>query len=290
MNDKIVIKNIIYETLIPLWPIRRGKTRWLNLVTRVLGIRPYGFLKQKRVGYYKLLLDPGDSNDLHYYFQNVGAGYSRLMKRLLKPGDCVIDVGANVGYFSAMCAKFVGPRGKVHTIEASPFLFERLNKCFTGVVDGPIKAYHLAIWKSAEMVSLNIASNSGWSALCENDTFKTEAKVEVPAITLDEFVMRENIRNVRLLKLDIEGAETDALIGASKLLKSGKVDYILLETEPNRLKAFGHTGQELASLMEGNGYFPVCRIENDRVVPFLKDRDMPGSSNCDYLYALKDLK
>lgn len=279
----------LYEILVPMWPIRRGRTRWLNLVTRVLGIQAYGFLKQKRVGDYTLRLDPGDANDLYYYFQRVGAGYSFLMKRLLRRGDCVIDVGANVGYFSAVCAWRVGSEGQVHAIEASPVLVERLRQSVAEVAGGPIRVYHSAVWKSCGVVSFNVASNSGWSALRANATFETVATVEVPAITLDEFAVREGVDSVRMLKLDIEGAETDALAGAPKLLKSGRVDYILVEAEPCRLKAFGHTGQELASLIDRNGYRPVCVIESDVVKPLTEDRRIPGSSNCDYLYAREEL-
>lgn len=279
------INQTLYEIIVPIWQLHRGQTRWLNLVACVLGIKPYGFLKQRRVGEYKLRLDPGDPNDLHYYFQKVGAGYQFLMKLLLVPGDCVIDVGVNVGYFSAVCAQCVGFKGEVYAIEASPIMFERFRQCVAEVAGGPIRVYHSAVWRSSGEVAFNVATNSGWSSMRENATFETLAIVQVPAITLDDFVFRENIQRVRVLKLDIEGAETDALVGAPTLLKSGIVDYILVEAEPNRLKAFGHTGQDLACLFEQNGYRPVCMIENDAVIPLTEDRRVPGSSNCDYLYA-----
>jgi FkbM family methyltransferase len=283
------INQKLYEIMVPIWPFHRGQTRWLNIVTRVLGIRAYGYLKKRRVGDYNLLLDPGDPNDLQYYFYKVGAGYSFLMARLLRAGDCVIDIGANVGYFSALCAQRVGSEGRVHAIEASPMLIERLRQCVAEVDDGPIRIHHLAAWKSSGMISFNVASNSGWSALIENDTFETAAKVQVRAINLDEFVQREEIQRLRVLKLDIEGAEIDALIGAPKLLMRGQVDNILIEVEPNRLKAFGHTGQELADLAKENGYLPVCIIENDVIIPVTEDRRIPGSSNCDYLYVREEL-
>lgn len=279
----------LYEILVPMWPLRRGQTRWLNLITRILGIRPYGLLKQKQVGDYKLLLDPADQNDLHYYFKKVGAGYSSLMRRLLRPGDCVIDVGANVGYFSAVCARYVGPNGKIHAIEASPCLVKRLRQCVAEVPNGPIRVHHSAVWKSSGLIPFNIASNSGWSALCENATFQTKAKVQVPAVTLDEFTLSENIKKVRVLKLDIEGAEIDALMGSLNLLKSGRVDYILLEAEPNRLRAFGHAGRELADLLGQNCYRAACIIENDTIMPVTEGRSIPGLFNCDYLYTRREL-
>lgn len=283
------IRQTLYEILVPMWPFRRGQTRWLSLVTRVLGIRAYSFLKQKQVGEYKLRLDPGDTNDFYYYFQKTGKGYLYLMKRLLRPGDCVIDIGANIGHFSAVCAQYVGSKGQVHAIEASPLLVERLRQCVAEAPNGPIGVYHLAVWKSSGLIPFNIASNSDWSALRENPTFETAATVEVPAITLDEFVLREDIKKVRVLKLDIEGAETDALIGSPKLLKSGAVDYIMVEAESNRLKVFGHTGQELAELVESNCYRPVCVIEKDIIMPVMANRPIPDYSSYDCLYAKEEL-
>lgn len=280
------MKQILYEFLVSMWPTRKGQMRWLNFVTRILCIQAYGLLKQNLVGDYKLRLDPGDANDRYYYFNMVGAGYTFLMQQLLRPGDCVIDVGVNVGYFSVICAQCVGSEGKVHAIEASPYMVERFCQCIEEVAGSPIKIYHSAVWRSSGEISFNVATNSGWSSLNENATFETKTSVIVPAITLDEFVIREGVQKVRVLKLDIEGAEPDALMGASMLLKSGIVDYVLLEVEPYRLKAFGYTGLDLANLFEKNGYRPVCMIENDAVVPLTKERLIPGAFNCDYLYVL----
>ncbi len=278
------IKHTLYEVLIPLYPFRKGQTRWLNTVTKALGISAYGSRKKKQVGIYALLLDPGDQNDRHYYFNMVGAGYKFLLERLLRQGDCVIDVGVNVGYFSAISAQFVGTKGQVHGIEASPIMIGRLRQIVAEVSNGPIQFHHSAVWKSLGNVNFNIATNTGWSSLKENDTFETATQVSVQAITLDRFVTRESIKKVRVLKLDIEGAEIDALLGGHDLLSSGLVDYILVEVEPHRLKAFGHTGKELAALMEQNNYCPVCIIENDTIIPLTENRQIPGAFNCDYLY------
>lgn len=289
MIKVLSIRRGIYEVLVPLWPTRKGSTRWLNLVTRLFGIHPYGFLKQKSVGQYRLRLDPGDPNDLHYYFSRVGTGYSVLVSRLLKSGDCVIDVGANVGYFSAVCARQVGSTGRVHAIEASPMLAKRLREFTDEVKDGPIRIHHAAVWSTPGTVSFKVSANSGWSSLRENATFETAYQIDVPAITLDEFVRRERVEQVKLLKLDIEGAEIDALLGTSDLLRSGMLDYVLLEAEPNRLTAFGHTGEELAVLLQDHGYRAVCIIENDTIYPVTEDRAVPGSFNGDYLYAREPL-
>ena len=219
----------------------------------------------------------------------VGSGYLYLMERLLRRGDCVIDVGVNVGYFSALASCKVSLGGKVHSIEASPLMMERLKPMVEEVPDGPIRVYHSAVWKNSGTLQFKVATNSGWSSLIENDTFTTQTQVEVQAITLDEFVARENIKTVKLIKLDIEGAEMDALIGAAKLLSEAKVDFLLIEVEPFRLKAFGHSGQEMANLLDKYNYRPVCIILSDVILPITEKNLIPGASNCDYLYVRNEL-
>lgn len=95
--------------------------------------------------------------------------------------------------------------------------------------------------------------------------------------------------HVRVLRLDIEGAETDALIGAQRFLNDKIADVVLPEAEPVRLKAFGRSGFEIADMMAGNGYVAVCLIESERIMPVIEARRIPGTFNGDYLYVRQPL-
>jgi len=282
----MILKHLAYETLIRLWPISKGQTRWLNIVSQALDIQPYGYFKYKAVGRYRLRLDPGDANDRLFYFDMFGSGYTLVLSRLLRLDDCVIDVGANVGHFSAIAAQHVGLKGRVNAIEANPGLAERLRQCVAEVPEGPIRIRHAAAWHSSGSIAFHVAADvSGWSSLIQNPTFEAAYTVQVPAITLDEFVVQENIKEVRFLKLDIEGAETDALLGGTKLLNSDTLDCILVEADPHRLKAFGHSGKELNELLEHNGYRAVCVVQNKKVSRITEATRTPGAIVGDYLYA-----
>jgi FkbM family methyltransferase len=217
------------------------------------------------------------------------SSHERLMSRLLRPGDHVIDVGANVGYFSAVCAKLVGEQGAVHSIEASPILFQRLRGCVEENPGGPIRLHHFAVWNTSTVIPFNIATVSGWSSLKQNPTFQTDRVVEVQAITLDEFVQGEALDHARVIKMDIEGAEVDALLGARNILRQQRADFFLLEAETNRLRAFGHRGEDIADIMARNGYEPVCIIASDHIGPVTKARSIPGYFNGDFLYVRQDL-
>ncbi len=279
----------LYELLVPQWPLPRGRGFWTKLVSSMLKIQPYGFFKTIPIGPYHLLLDPGDANDRSYYFSQAGTGYSLLLARLLRSGDKVVDIGANVGHFSATSALLVGSKGVVHAVEANPLLFKRLEAVSSAAMNSIIRVHHFAIWRTSGSVPLHVATVSGWSSLTHNDTFNTLEVVQVPAITLDELFLRESLEHVRLLKLDIEGAELDALSGGQGILGRELVDYVLLEAEPCRLQAYGHRGEEIAALMSKCGYRAVCAIDSDRLLPIAEVGETPGRFNGDYLYARSSL-
>jgi FkbM family methyltransferase len=284
-----LIRHFLYRTLVPMWPVRRGKGRWAGFLSDMLRISHSNLLQRKTFGRYRLLLNPTDANDRLYYFKIAGRGYSTLLSRLLRRGDVVIDVGANVGHFSAISAELLEYSGRVLAVEASPILFERLRASVLELPNGPIEPYHFAIWSKSEPVTFNLATVSGWSSLLENPTYQTAAKVQVEAITLDELFRLANIRHARLLKLDIEGAELDALLGATQMLADRTVDFLLIEAEPYRLRAFRHNGEDLSDLMFHSGYVPICAIESERVTRLSEQYSVPGSFNGDLLYAVKAL-
>ena len=59
---------VVYETLGQAWPVCKGRLRWIKMIAKILKIQPYTDLREKRIGEYKLRLDPSDPNDQLYYF------------------------------------------------------------------------------------------------------------------------------------------------------------------------------------------------------------------------------
>ena len=280
----LFLRRLLYEALVFLWVFRKGSTRVITLVSGCLKIVPYGFLKTRTVGLYKIFLDPGDANDLHYYFNKVGHGYRKLLRKILTDGDMVIDVGANVGYFSALACHFVGENGCVHAIDASPDMIKRLELMQASFLGGPLKIHHCALWGVSGFAKFNIATNSGWSSLKKNPTFTTYSEVDVQLQTLDDFTLKNRVKHVKLLKLDIEGAEYDALKGGKFFLKNQVCDYILFEAEPHRLKAYQKSIVEIFNLLHQAGYCCIALIIQDKVLFIQDDVAAKIYKNCDYLF------
>ena len=283
------MKYKIYELLIFLWPFKKGKSFLQNYLIKTFRIGPYGFYKRKKVGSYNLFLDPGDQNDLHYYFNNVGDGYKEILIKLISTNDVIIDIGVNVGYFSALAAEAVGANGTVYAIEASPIMINRLNKMLNESKINTIKLFNYAIWKDKGTLEFKVATNSGWSSIIENPTFIIDEKFDVNAITLDQFCEDQSINKINLLKLDIEGAEMDALLGSIELFTKNRIELILLEVEPFRLNAYNHSGIEINNFFSKFGYTALCTIEKDQIFKISDSNKIPGNVNSDYLYVRNDM-
>lgn len=132
-----------------------------------------------------------------------------------KPGDVIVDVGAGRGEDAVAFSRAVGPTGRVFAIEAHPVSFAIL-RSFCG----------LNRLKNVVPVECAIASTNGTlslsnekSAWMENSVVATGTNtISVRAATLDEICAQNGINEIALLKMNIEGAESDALLGTEETI------------------------------------------------------------------------
>lgn len=175
------------------------------------------------------------------YWMKRAAAYSddqRFYRSCLKPGDTVVDVGANIGAVTIQAAKLVGPTGQVIAIEAHPRTYAfmlgniRLNDC-TNVT--PINS---AVGDTRGTV--------GFSDDPKHDDLNHVVSdgIQVPIDTLDNLI---GGGPVDLLKVDVEGYERLVLEGAQHLLRSTKVVYI--ESFEPQFRRFGYGTQDVVRLL-----------------------------------------
>jgi FkbM family methyltransferase len=167
--------------------------------------------------------------------------YMRHSSYMPRKGWFVIDVGAYIGIYSLWVSKLVGDEGLVVAIEPNPIAYQwlvnniRLNRI------NNVRTLPYAIGDELGKALLYVAQeNIGASSLIENhlkySRLTTMAIRTVPIITLDYFIDRAksligmNINRVDLLKMDIEGYELRAIQGAKRMLKSGLIKKLIIET------------------------------------------------------------
>jgi FkbM family methyltransferase len=155
--------------------------------------------------------------------QNVqqGIGEPQVQQALvehLRPGMTFYDLGANIGYFSLIAARLVGPTGRVISFEADPEIAARLRENLARNHFSHARVEQKAVWSGAAAVSfarvdLNSSPDRGLGHVSAESSGDT---ITVEAVSLDSYVTAQNFPN--FLKCDVEGAEAEVFQGANRLL------------------------------------------------------------------------
>jgi FkbM family methyltransferase len=183
-----------------------------------------------------------------------------LYRNIIKPGDTVFDIGANIGIHTVFMSQQVGSAGSVHAFEPVDFLARRLvghlhlNGCenvkLTKAAVGDTEKT-ITFWQVDE----NEARLGNSSAMANNIVRGLAAKgaakeVKVPQVALDNYIKDLN-GVVKLIKLDVEGYELAVLRGAKKLLDEHK-PILIMEFMPKRLEDLGIAIEEYQALLEND--------------------------------------
>jgi FkbM family methyltransferase len=152
-----------------------------------------------------------------------------------------VDIGANVGYFTTMAARAVGPRGRVLAVEPEPHNFELLS---SNVVDNGLDCVDLvqaALGSTRGEASLFLnADNHGDHRLWSNSPDAVGRQtMTVPTWTLDELVAAHDLDHVDVVKIDVQGYEHEIAKGMIDLLESADRLSILSEFWPYGIERAG---------------------------------------------------
>jgi FkbM family methyltransferase len=192
-----------------------------------------------------------------------------LVGRLLAPGDVFVDGGANVGLFTLVAADRVGPTGKVVAVEPGRTIRLRLleNVVINRLTQVEVIPFALSSGPGQASFRVFEISGAGLNHLSPTDS-EGGALETVALITLDALLIPHDRSRLALIKLDLEGAEHAALLGAGAILREQRPD-LLLEVEPAHLRRMGSSPTAIAELLSPHGY-RFFRIGGDQHgVPFL---------------------
>jgi FkbM family methyltransferase len=204
----------------------------------------------------RLRLTPGHSFT-HAFWPGVDKyepDVREALRYLLRPGHTFIDCGANIGYFSVMALGLVGPTGRVVAVEANPVTFELLRRNIE--LNGRGTPVHCAVTSHDGDVEIfvsdmgDVYSSLKVGGLVTGDTVHSH---KVPGKTLDAVVATQKLDRVDVVKIDIEGAEMDALRSAPKLMAEQRPVFVV-EYGTNTWPTFEATANDLLRLAGERGY------------------------------------
>ncbi len=189
-----------------------------------------------------------------------------LVRALLRPGMCFVDVGANRGYYTLLAADLVGRHGRVVAFEPHPSLFRLLESNLA--VNGLSWVTPLRIAVADCDGEMNLAgvedgaANSGTSKLTEKPDASARNYV-VRTRLLESLLDDQGVGKVDLLKMDIEGAEGIVLPTLKESLRRARYKHVLLELHPEALRERGTSATTLVAEILSCGY-RAWRLDHSR--------------------------
>lgn len=177
----------------------------------------------------------------------------------LKNGDIFIDIGANIGAVSLIAASKVGPKGRVFAFEPNkkvlPRLFENVS---LNNMDKTIQISNTAISNNVSQVAFVNEKASEVSHISYSKPMGKSGDL-VKTTTLDKFFDDQKLSKVKMVKIDVEGAELSVLEGC--ILSFNKIEMMLIEINKNSEK-YGNSTKETFNFIVNQG-FKIYRFSNE---------------------------
>lgn len=183
-----------------------------------------------------------------------------LVRRMVRPGDVVVDVGANVGFQTRLFAGLVGPAGRVYAFEPDGVNFRRLSAAVRRLPQ--VTAERAALADAAGELAIYPSPRLA----VDHRTYPVPdrpATERVPAVTLDERVPPGT--RVRFVKVDVQGFELQVLRGMPRVLSESPDACLLLECFPHGLAAAGGSVAEYEEMLRAQGFL-VYLVDGARIV------------------------
>ena len=194
---------------------------------------------------------------LIYFRGTHEAETSELLGRLARPGQAWVDVGANIGVFTLLLAKRVGPGGRVVAYEPNPRMADFLQRSIGDNKFGHVDLRRLAVGAEAGAATLHVPSDperaaggSGRATLVADGSVGDVRAVEVPVVRLDDDLPLD--LPLDGIKIDVEGFEMAAFRGMERRLRERPPATIVFEA--TRLAGALATPEELIAFLSEFGY------------------------------------
>lgn len=191
------------------------------------------------------------------YFQRFVVGAYR---RLLKPGQVALDLGANMGGHTLHLAVAAGVKGRVVAVEPTAYPFQRLTRNIQLNPDLAQRIHaHQALLVAEPGQPIPATINSSWPVAGDIREAHPlhmgvpQATTSAISMTLDQLVEREGLDRVDLIKLDVDGAEWDVLRGGWSMLQRFR-PILVIEIAPFALKEQGVDALTVVSALADLGY------------------------------------
>ena len=238
-----MLAEFVYCYLLRPWPLRQ-LTNWT-----IRQLLP----KQVEIHGATVVLNPTDpvvSGALHFGVYEKAE--TRFFQSACRDGMTFLDVGANLGYYTALAARAVGPNGRVLAVEPDPDSFGYLEQTIAANAVGNVEAFPVAASDAPATLPLYISTdNRGDNRLYASG--EDRPQVEVAARPLDALLRENKIDTVDLIKIDVQGYEPKVIAGLRETITASPNLTLLTEFWPQGIDEAGEDANEFLQTLRELG-------------------------------------
>jgi len=243
-----------------------------------------------RHGPHKLFI-PRDLHSIYLgYFDMLGHEplTSKVFLSLLKSGSVVVDVGANIGTYTLLASRAVGPKGRVHAVECSPDTLALLANNVARNNLSNVDIHPVAATSEAGTLALNVTAiglswfkpGPQWPTVQGSGT-----TINVPAVPLDDIIHSP----VNLVKIDAEGVDLEVLKGMKRILSESPDAAVIVEWAPPLLAEVGKDPLELPRWLQEAGFASISVLDEyykkrrslEETIELVRSKKLPHDWFCD---------
>lgn len=247
-----------------------ARSPWLRAIINgaILSILPASV----RVGNARIMLNPKDpvvSGALTFGVYEKSE--IELMRQLCKPGRVMVDIGANVGLYTAIAGVGVGPSGRVIAFEPEPESFRFLQTTVSAnELTNTLAVQAAASSENGTTKLFTSSSNRGDHRMYLSD--KADGSVEVDMVRPDDYLESQGVVEVDIIKIDVQGFEGHVIAGLERTIRRSPRLAMLMEFWPLGLSAAGTDPVELLHRLDNFG-LALCEVNAHGSFTRVNNRD-----------------
>jgi methyltransferase, FkbM family len=261
------------------WKIKR-KIRNISFSRKIITGQKIFLIKS--VYGFKVILDITKNVDHDFLLSVFEKENFDLIQNIAQKDWTVIDVGANIGLYTLLFSKLIGPKGAVYSFEPSDEAFFRLQQNIKLNNLENVSVHKMGVAEKAGIKEFHITSDDAYNSLGITPMKEVIEIKNINIVTIDDFIKENNIKRVNILKIDTEGADYLVLKGAFSLLSDKNAPIVLCEFNNVVRDGYDFELDSIIKLLTSHSY-QLYEITNKKFKIF----DM-ASSNSTELVCLKE--
>jgi FkbM family methyltransferase len=224
-------------------------------------------------------------------------GFERLQRgildQIISPGSTVLDIGANLGFYTCLFAKRVGSAGRVIAVEPTPKVFQSLqHNVVLNRMEDRVTSLCAALSDRQGVAKLNLfpEGNEVYNSIGATKSWQhesPESSIEVNTTTLDSLLAESPDDKSCFVKIDVEGFQHQVLQGGINRLREMHNLSLMIEMNDMASRQCGTSTEESLRLLDSCGFNPFITRDGESLTPLSDYKHIPGELNEDVFFFKK---